>query len=182
MWQWFGRVPHKWAIVLACWISPSRQSMARCFTDCQKCPSPPHLLCPCLKIKSAGIWYFYNFWDLLLEEEGGGRRIAEQPQQVGSCHSIHPLELPSGQCKLSLVEVSPLLHVADMKADGVRVSGWGCQKTAEVTDCLGSKQQVCCSLFYISSVQRLKTQGILHFLVLWICRLVGVLGEILAPF
>lgn len=78
---------------------------------------------------------------------------AEQPPPASLCVSIYALELPSLNKPVLLCQIFHVGEVSDLC--GRHESSWGvkvgrCQKIAGVTDCLGSKQEVWCSLFYVS--------------------------------
>lgn len=129
-------------------MSPSCRSMVKCSCWLPKLRFPPYLLSPLLDTKSTGVQYFPNFWDLLHGEEGRERVDAEQPPPASLWLSIYPsLNKPVLSCQIFHVEVS-ILYVRHESSWGVRVGS--CQKIAGVTDYLGSKQQVWCSLFYVS--------------------------------
>lgn len=76
---------------------------------------------------------------------------AGQPQAVGLRQSVSALELLSLGRPEKAVLPCQLFHMGEVcsvlcgrgeSSWGVRMSG--CQRTAGVTDCLGSKQQVLC--------------------------------------
>lgn len=153
VWHWCGRVQHKCAIVLACWTSPSCQSMLKC--SAAKTPLPPTPSLPWLKTKSTRTQYFHNFWDLLPGGEGGERVEAEQPQPAGLILLIYALELVSLGKPEQAGAVVPAFPCRRSIHSGRCESSWGvrvrgCQKTAGVTGYLGSTHQLWCSLFYVS--------------------------------
>lgn len=106
-------------------------------------------------------------------------------QQICACQFMpgnfsHWVDLnePVLLCELFHVgEVSALPCMAGVKAAGVSASG--CQKTAGVIDCLGSKQKVSCSLFMFL-YSRTENPGDLELLSPLNLQISAVLDEILA--
>lgn len=128
----------------------------RVFFWLPKIPFPSHLLYSWLNSKSTRVQYFHNFWDLLRGEEREERVDAEQPQPVSVCLlRFMPWSFSlTEQASAAMPDlpwrrsVHSALYGRSERSWGIRVSR--CQKTAGVTDYLGSKQQVWCSFFYVS--------------------------------
>lgn len=153
---------------------PSEHGVVLCRLP--KLPFPPHLLSSCLKIKSAGIQYFCNLWDLLLGEAGrweGGCRAAAASGFMpldffpwSFCRWVD-LNKPAQPCKLfpGRKSVCPALYSRHERCWGQ--GGW----VRLPEDCWGHRLsgKHAASLvlaFLCFRVQRPKTHGIPNFLVL----------------